>query len=146
MINSQSNLIKSVLKNEFNYNFSVKKRHYDTYNVTYVDGISEDKVEEVLSKLEKGFFDPSQDLYIYNNKSNTAIAKYIFVDRKMSEETKKEILEEIKRDWGDNIENLSPVEQYKKLGMYLEQLIYKIFRKRDYPFKKLEVKKTTTKD
>lgn len=125
-----SNFLKKVLKEKFGHDFKVRKIGADDYQIEYIDGVSDQEVDEFVSRYLYGYFDGMEDRYVY--KSNKGgFARYIRVHREMSEETRKEIIEEIKKEYGDDIEQLSPDEQYKRFNRYLDQLIYKKFKERN---------------
>lgn len=123
-----SKFLKKELKKEFGIDFKVKKDK-DAYYIIYTDGINENKVNEFVSKYLSGSFDPIGDIYVYHPEG---FAKYIFIKRNMSEKAKEKVIEKIKERYGDDILDLSPDEQWEKIGVHLHFKIDEFFKSMDF--------------
>jgi hypothetical protein len=92
--------IRKELKTNFpEIKFTVKSENYaggNSVNVRYEDGPKEEIVEELLNKYKAGSFNGMEDIYEYNN-TNRDIpqAKYLFVNRDMSEAVKNQLVKHI---------------------------------------------------
>ncbi len=81
----KSNLIAELKKNFPNIKFSVRCKHYDTYNVSWVNGVTTDKVKKITNKFEDHCNDWSGDYRDYNPSNFNKVFggfKYVFENRK----------------------------------------------------------------
>lgn len=75
--------------------FSVRKRDYDCVYIGWTDGPTEKQVRTITSKYKCGSFDAMQDMYEYNSSPFNEVfggIKYVFTDRKESDELIKKAL------------------------------------------------------
>lgn len=127
-IKMYSKFLKKELKKEFGIDFKVRKDE-NSYYISYTDGVSENKLNKFVSKYLSGSFDPMSDNYVYHS---GGFAKYIFIKRNMSEKAKEKVIEKIKERYGDDILDLSPEEQWEKLGTHLHFKINEFFKNMDF--------------
>jgi hypothetical protein len=98
--------IRKILKKEFpTIKFKVTSESYSmgsSVRIEWTDGVTSEKVDELVKKFQYGHFDGMQDLYEYSNsRDDIPQVKYVQTERHMSEETK----EVIKKNLGiTNIE------------------------------------------
>lgn len=76
-------------------------------------------------------FDSTEEMYVDCNKEG--IADFIFIRRKMSDKAKEIVIQKLKEYWGEDIFNLSPQEQLRKFGRYLDSLIIETFNNTSFP-------------
>lgn len=85
---TKNNLIAELKKNFPKVKFSIKKTNYSTYNISWIDGPSQTKVEEIAEKFEGYETDQTGDYRDYNPSNFNKIFgdfKYVFYSRKASE-------------------------------------------------------------
>lgn len=92
--------IRTELKNAFpGIKFRVTSENYtggSSVRIEYVDGVKRERVERVVCKYEQGRFDGMTDCYDYtNSRSDVPQVKYIFVERKSSDETRAKIMSDL---------------------------------------------------
>ncbi|MBM5783052.1 MAG: hypothetical protein FJ368_06520 [Pelagibacterales bacterium] len=97
-------LIRKELKENFpQTKFSVKSSNYSMGNsvrVSWTDGAAENKVEELLTKYQYGGFNGQEDIYENTNwRDDISQTKYLFCDRKISDEIYLAKFEELKQTW-----------------------------------------------
>lgn len=83
--------IREILKKEFpTIKFSVKSDNYsmgDSVNVSWVDGVAPKKVYALIGHYQYGKFNGMEDIYEYTNRrDDIPQTKYLFCDRKISDE------------------------------------------------------------
>lgn len=86
---TKKNLVADLKKNFPETKFSVKKSHYSTYYVSWTDGPSESKVEEVAGKFEGYETDITGDFRDPNTSNFNKVFgdfKYVFYSRSASKE------------------------------------------------------------
>jgi hypothetical protein len=115
-----SQQIRKILKKEFpKTKFSVKSSNYsmgDSINISWVDGVAEKKVEKLISHYQYGDFNGMDDIYEYTNRrEDIPQTKYLFCNRKISDEFYFLKLDEMRTKWDflKNIEkeNINKVNQ-----------------------------------
>lgn len=82
-------LIRQELKKAFpNIKFSVKSDTFaggDAVDIRYEDGITDTKVEELVSKFRAGDYDCMEEMYVYKNtRKDIPTVKFVQVHRTMS--------------------------------------------------------------
>lgn len=88
--------IRTELKKAFpSVKFQVRSENYsmgDSVNIRYEDAIQAEKVEKLVKKYQYGKFNSMEDIYESSNvRKDIPQAKFIFVERSMSAETKARI-------------------------------------------------------
>lgn len=96
--------IREILKKEFpKTKFSVTSENYsmgNSVNVDWTDGVSKRKVEKLISHYQYGKFNSMDDLYENtNNRKDIPQTKYLFCNRKISEEVYLIKLDELRTRW-----------------------------------------------
>jgi hypothetical protein len=135
-----SQQIRKILKKEFpKTKFSVKSSNYsmgDSINISWVDGVAEKKVEKLISHYQCGDFNGMEDIYEYTNRrEDIPQTKYLFCDRKISDEFYFLKLDEMRTKWDflaniakENIDKTSQ-EVFDKTGCWdAKHFIYQQFR------------------
>ena len=92
-------LIRKELKEKYpEIKFNVRSKSFsggNDVNIDYINGVPADDIRKLTYKYEAGSFDGMTDMYNYNYDKTRPTAKYIFVNRRISddvwEKTKKEI-------------------------------------------------------
>ena len=84
--------IRKELKEKFpSIKFSVTSDNFsmgDAVTIKYTDGVQSDKIRAITNKYQYGHFDSMTDMYENSNRNDTIPqAKYVQVERRMSEET-----------------------------------------------------------
>lgn len=117
--------IRKLLKKEFpSIKFSVTSFH-NKVQVDYTDGTNQINVENLLSKFEYGSFDGMEDIYNYDNVlDGLPQCKYVFVNRTISAQKNAEILEKIKSEYG-NIMDQSEREFFKTFQCWKNNFVYR---------------------
>lgn len=92
-------MIRQILKDTFKgQKFSVTS-DYNSIRISYKDGVSSKKVEEVTDPFVMGSFNGMEDIYEYDNRnSEIPQVKYIFVEREMSASIGESIAKDIHVD------------------------------------------------
>lgn len=119
--------IRTELKNAFpGIKFSVRSEIYsgcNSVNVSYIDGIDEKRVENLLAKYQYGHFNGMEDIYENTNRrDDLPQVKYLFVRREMSDAVRDAIMAEMS----------ITLEQYKKVwcpesGNWYATLVWRKF-------------------
>lgn len=92
-------LIRKELKEKYpKIKFVVRSSSFsggDDVNVDYTNGVPADEIRKVINKYQAGSFDGMTDMYNYDYDKTGVTAKYIFVNRHISddirEKTKKDL-------------------------------------------------------
>ena len=92
-------LLRKELKEKYpGIKFMVRSRSFtggNDVNIDYTNGVPADEIRKLCHKYEGGSFDGMTDMYNYNYDKTGPTAKYIFVNRSISddvwEKTKKEL-------------------------------------------------------
>lgn len=97
-------LIRNELKANFpQTKFRVTSSNYsmgDSVNVSWIDGAAHEEVEQLLAKYQYGRFNGMEDIYeSTNRRDDIAQTKYLFCDRKVSDEIYLAKFEEMKKTW-----------------------------------------------
>lgn len=92
--------IRQELKSLFpSIKFQIRSETYsggNSVNIGYTDGVCQKTIESVVNKYQQGKFNSMEDIYeITNRDESIPQVKYIFVDRKMSNEVLEQLLVEI---------------------------------------------------
>ena len=97
--------IRKELKRAFpGVKFSVRSECFtggSSVDIRYTDGPDRESVEEITNKYQEGHFDGMYDIYEYHHKVWTEIfgsAKYVMVERDISEETRRQAARELDMD------------------------------------------------
>ena len=96
--------IREILKKEFpKTKFSVKSSNYsmgDSINVSWTDGVAEEKVKKLIGHYQYGDFNGMDDIYEYTNRrEDIPQTKYLFCNRKISNEFYFLKLDEMRTKW-----------------------------------------------
>lgn len=86
--------------------FSVRKSDYDCVSIKWTDGPTDKQVRTITSKYKCGSFDAMQDMYEYNSSPFNEVfggVKYVFTDRKESDELIKKALEFALEKYGSEL-------------------------------------------
>lgn len=123
--------IKAELKAAFpSIKFSVKSEIFaggDAVRISYEDGVSTSKIEAIVKKYQYGHFNGMEDIYENSNVNKfLPQVKFVPVSRKMSTDTKLQIMGEI----GISVENYTDYNNEK--GEYNSALVYREFVKREF--------------
>jgi len=84
--------IRAELKENFPaIKFNVTSKTYsggNSVNIKWVDAVSSEEVEKIVSKYEQGTFNPMEDIYEYNNSiDGLPQVKFLFCSRSISDES-----------------------------------------------------------
>lgn len=81
--------IRKELKAAFpSVKFSVRKNHYDSVNVKWIDGPTEKAVKNIVDKYRDGYFNSMEDIYEYNESPFNKVyggVRYVFTNREYSD-------------------------------------------------------------
>lgn len=99
--------IRKILKENFpTTKFSVRSSNFsmgDSVHVSWTDGPTNKKVNELIRHFQYGHFDGMIDLYEYSNcRDDIPQTKYLSCDRNLSEETVRKCAEKYNKQWGLN--------------------------------------------
>jgi len=128
--------IRKVLKTTYpKVKFTVTSESYSGGNsvrVGYTDFIPTTEIDKLLSKFQYGHFDGMTDMYEYSNKvEGIPQVKYLFVERKMSEMVKNELLNKINTEYA-GCENLGYDDYAESLQARISTFIYRLFTQTSY--------------
>lgn len=89
-------LIRKELKEHFpDTKFTVISQNFadgDSVDIIWTDGVMKKRVEQIVSKYEKGSFNTTTDLYEYDNRNdNIPQAKFVHPCRNMSDKVHEDI-------------------------------------------------------
>jgi len=98
--------IKNELKKHFpGIKFSVRSDNFaggNSVDIEWADGPTVNEVEKFTNKYEYGHFDGMVDMYEYSNSRNDIPqVKYVMTDRQMSDQTRKDIADYLRKNRGD---------------------------------------------
>jgi hypothetical protein len=121
--------IRTELKTLFPFTkFSVTSETFaggNSVHVSWEDGATSDKVNDIIKKYQYGHFDGMTDMYEYsNNIEGLPQVKYVQGQRSMSKEVGETIKEELRRKY--TLEYFEGLSEYEK-----HNLIYREFQDRD---------------
>ena len=123
-------LIREDLKKAFpQIKFKVTSSNYSMGNsvdIDYTDGVESDKIKAIILKYEDGYFNGMDDSYNhYKNPDNIPRAKYIHVNREISEQVKAQLLKEL------NITDLNAWnDEYR---CWNSSVLWQNFHNKDFP-------------
>lgn len=110
--------------------FSIKSSNFsmgDSVNIDWVDGPTSKEVATITDKYQYGRFNGMEDLYENsNNRNDIPQAKYVMVQRNMSEATKEIIINEIKTGWV-GMENFTENDWCEIAQCWGQTFIYRLF-------------------
>ncbi|HSH50428.1 MAG TPA: LPD29 domain-containing protein [Bacteroidales bacterium] len=120
--------IRKELKKEFTgVKFSVISDSFaggNSVDISWTDGPTTKMVEKITKKYQYGHFDGMVDMYEYSNRrEDIPQAKYVHTSRDISEKTKQEILEIIRKKYG--IENKTENDWIEEHRCYFPTLIHR---------------------
>ena len=125
---SAAQIIRKELKHYFpTIKFSVRS-DYNSINVDYGNGPTEEMVKSIVGKYEMGHFDGMTDCYNYSNsRKDIPQVKYVFVHRYMSEDVGENILANINKTY-NKCENLGMDDFSEHWNAHGHTLVYRIFK------------------
>jgi len=99
-----SKAIRKELKEKFpDVKFKVHSSNDSAVNIYYIDGPTEEEVNQIVYKYEMGHFNGMEDIYEYNNRQeDIPQVRYIFITREISLEYGQEVLDEFNKYWDRN--------------------------------------------
>lgn len=123
---TKKNIVAELKLNFPNFKFSVKKEHYGCYNISWINGPTDDAVDCIVKKFEDYETDITGDFRDPNPSNFNKIFggfKYVSTSRKMSDE------------FQALLQPLKVLEKDETSGYYSEtsNLLYRIFRKTSLP-------------
>jgi len=97
--------IREILKREFpNTKFSITSSSFsmgDDVNVKWIDGPTEEAVNDQICQFQYGHFNGMEDIYENSNaRDDIPQTKYLMLSRNMSNETYEKITKEVNEKWG----------------------------------------------
>lgn len=126
--------IRQELKKEFpTIKFSVTSETFsmgNAVNISYLDGVTSDKVSAVVKKYEDGYFDGMTDTY-HIVKSDLPTAKFVTVSRSISKERQAEAAQAIAQERGIK-DAQDESEWMRAFGEYKDQVVWKETRKMSF--------------
>ena len=102
-----SNIRKELKARFAGFNFSVRKRSYDSVSVNWIDGPTEEEVKAVTDKYKDSYFDGMQDMSVSCASPFNRIyggVGCVFTDRDYSDEMKQKAVGIIARKYGGSLE------------------------------------------
>ena len=133
MLSVQANVAQTIrkeLKEKFpSIKFSVKSESFaggNSVDIYYTNGVPEDDIRKLVNKYESGHFDGMTDCYNYHSNRDYPTAKYVMVNRKITddvrEKTKRNIAERYgikdidnEQEWFDKFQAWSNTVVYREL-------------------------------
>lgn len=99
--------IRKILKENFpKIKFSVRSSNFsmgDSVHVSWTNGPTDKKVNELIGHFQYGHFDGMTDMYEYSNsREDIPQTKFLSCDRNYSEEIVRKYSEKYKKEWGLN--------------------------------------------
>ena len=132
--------IRTILKREFpGIKFSVRKREYSSYSVTWIDGPTVKEVEQFTNLFDSGAFDAHEDYHSNPGTDFTSLfggRQFQSVSREISEETHAKVLKFAEDNFHDRI--------FAHYGNYFESpeyYAYALQRKYNYPTTEFSISK-----
>jgi hypothetical protein len=122
--------IKTELKKEYpNIKFSVSSENFsmgNAVNIRYTDGPTTKEIEAITDKYQYGHFDGMTDMYENTNRrDDLPQAKFVSVNREMSEPVKNSLIEKLSKIWqGFNYEGY-----VESAGLFGYNVVYREFVK-----------------
>ena len=146
--------IRKELKKAFpGQKFKVRSDSFSMGNavrISWINGVTEDAVEEITNKYQYGHFNGMEDMYeISNRRNDIPQVKYITTSRTITNDKKIEVAKELDKFYsdsckhGDFFNEDGTINTLAKIGgEWLDTMIYRETQKTDYS---KEVKKETKK-
>mgnify|MGYP006921289518 CR=1 FL=1 len=104
----------------------------NSVNVEYTDALPAKEIEKALSKYQQGHFNSMEDIYEYSNSNdNIPQVKYLFVNRRMSEIAKEELLTQIKTTYA-GAENVTYEDYLESFRERVCTLVYRLFVQKSF--------------
>lgn len=99
-----SKMIKQILTREYpGIKFSVRSENFangSAVRISWVDGVPEKEIESFANQFQYGHFNSMEDLYEPSNCKDFPQAKFVNVDRRVSEKNRQIILEQLAEKMG----------------------------------------------
>jgi len=120
--------IRKELKSVFPHiKFSIRSENYaggDAVHISYTDGVPAEKVNAIVKKYQYGHFDGMNDIYENDNfRTDIAQAKYIMVNRDISEKARESVKNMLIVKFG--MKEVNDEECQKVFGNWAADVIYK---------------------
>lgn len=128
--------IRTELKQKMpNVQFKVHSENFsggNSVDIYYTDGPTSNSVEAITNKYQYGHFDGMIDIYEYSNtRKDIPQAKYVHVNRKMSDETRDKIIIKHNSEWCEDGQ-ITDLNAYNKdANCWNDQVVWREFIKLD---------------
>ncbi|NCG53638.1 hypothetical protein GWK46_20310 [Serratia fonticola] len=110
--------IRKELKEAFpGFKFSVRKNHYDSVSVKWIDGPTEEAVKNIVGKYKEGYFNGMEDIYEYNESPFNKVyggVRYVSTDREYSDTLTEKAINLFNEKFKSQFNTEITLEKYKK--------------------------------
>jgi hypothetical protein len=112
-------MIRQDLKTAFpNVKFNVTSRHYTTVSITWINGVTERDVNNLVRKYKMGNFNGMVDSYDFSNRrQDIPQAEYIFTNRQISTDVMSKMFNFVKSQYAAYT-NASTINEYIRGAEY----------------------------
>lgn len=112
--------------------FKVRSESYSGGNavrIHWIDGITVDQVDAIVSKYEYGHFNSMEDIYEYSNcRNDIPQVKYVTTDRDISEVNKQKVKKEIEEKYQISLDDQEECRKF--FQCWPDQVLYREMRQR----------------
>jgi len=120
--------IRKELKEKFpDIKFSVRSESFaggNSVDIYYTNGVPEDEVRKTVNKYQSGYFDGMVDMYNYYPNRDFSTAKYISVDRKITNDIREKTKIDIAKRYGIKDIN-NEQEWWNKFNAWSNTVVYR---------------------
>jgi len=121
-------LLRKELKEKYSsIKFVVRSRSFtggNDVNIDYVNGVPSDEIRKMTYKYQAGSFDGMTDMYNYDYDKTGPTAKYIFVNRNITDDIREKAKNKIAKDFG--IANIDDENEWqKKFRAWSSVMVYR---------------------
>lgn len=115
--------------------FTVRSSNFaggNAVDIRYENGVPVKDIEKITDKYQYGHFNGMEDIYEYsNNREDIAQAKYIMVQREISQEIREAVKQEVAKKFGI-VDSSDEQEWQKVFRSWSDQVIWKELQDRSF--------------
>ena len=125
---SVAQTIRKELKEKYpSIKFSVRSESFaggNSVDIYYTNGVPEDDIRKLVNKYESGHFDGMTDYYNYYPNRDYPTAKYVMVNRKITDDVREKTKKDIAKRYGIKDINNSQ-EWFNKFQAWPDNVVYR---------------------
>jgi len=125
---SVAKTIRRELKEKFpGIKFSVRSESFaggNSVDIYYTNGVPEDEIRKLVNKYQSGYFDGMVDMYNYYGNRDYPTAKYVMVNRKITDDIREKTKIDIAKRYGIKDKN-NEQEWFGKFNAWSNTVVYR---------------------